>query len=356
MGLNYKALFTNKLVKWYTQTKQRQLPWRNERDPYKIWLSEIILQQTRVQQGLPYFERFVESYPSVDKLAEANDEEVFKLWEGLGYYNRCKNLLHSARYIHHDLKGNFPTEYADILKLKGVGVYTAAAISSFAFGLPHAVIDGNVYRVLSRYFGDATPIDSKKGILLFSKLAQDLLYKTNTALYNQAIMDFGATVCKPQIPECVYCVMKSQCLAYNKGWVNILPVKEKQTLRKERWFYYFVFNWKGSVLVNKRVGKDIWQSLFEFHLIEAGKPLLWNAELVKTFLFDQLSIKKFILNNISKVYKQQLTHQNIKAQFISIELAVLPDSLKNVALVKWERLRDFALPKVINNYLDEITL
>jgi A/G-specific adenine glycosylase len=265
--------FVNQLLQWNSNHNKRQMPWKGEKDPYKIWLSEIILQQTRVKQGLDYYNRFITAFPDVHVLAKAPETTVFKLWEGLGYYTRCKNLIATANYISGDLKGKFPDVYEEILALKGVGPYTAAAIGSFAFNLPRAVVDGNVFRVLSRYFGIATAIDSIEGKKLFTSLANDLLDKKNPAAYNQALMDFGATICKPQQPLCTVCVLKKKCSALATGSVNQLPAKEKSITKKTRWFYYVVAEYMGKVYVRKREPKDIWENLYEFILVENNQPV-----------------------------------------------------------------------------------
>ena len=208
--IELNTFFSKNILHWHKNINKRLMPWKEEKNPYKIWLSEIILQQTRVQQGLSYYNKFVFKYPTINNLAEATEQEVFKMWEGLGYYTRCKNLIATARFISFELKGIFPTNYDDILKLKGVGPYTAAAIASFAYNLPNAVVDGNVLRILARFFGDHTPIDSTIGKKNYNILAQQLMYKAPPANYNQAIMDFGATVCKPQLPLCVDCILNNE--------------------------------------------------------------------------------------------------------------------------------------------------
>jgi A/G-specific adenine glycosylase len=329
------------------------MPWKGEKDPYKIWLSEIILQQTRVEQGWNYYLNFIQKYPSVIDLANAKDEEAFKLWEGLGYYNRCKNLLFTARQIANRYQGNFPNDYETILSLKGIGPYTAAAIASFAFNLPHAVIDGNVFRVLSRVFGIHTPIDSIDGKKTFSILAEQILDIKSPGLYNQAIMDFGATVCKPLTPLCTKCAMKKICKAFKSGTVNELPVKEKTLLKKNRWMYYFLFEYDGRVLIHKRTNKDIWENLFEFYLIESADAVKWNDEEIKAFLQEQLDINRFQLQQVSELYKQQLTHQNIKGQFIRIKLLSIPKNLKNHQWILIDETQQLAFPKFINQYLNE---
>jgi len=346
-----KSSFTKLLMQWHLEENTRQMPWKGEKDPYKIWLSEIILQQTRVEQGWKYYENFIHKYPVIEKLAKAKDEEVFKLWEGLGYYNRCKNLLHTARFITNDKAGVFPDVYEDILQLKGVGPYTAAAIASFAFNKPYAVVDGNVFRVLARVFGKHTPIDSGEGKVLFTKLAQQMIDLQQPALYNQAIMDFGAVVCKPAIPLCHHCPLQKICTAYKEGWVHQLPVKEKVLQKKNRWLYYFIFECNGKILVHKRTGNDIWQNLFEFYLVETGEQVKWNEEKVASMLYEQLGISDASIVDISPLQKQQLTHQQIKGQFIKVQLNAVPDTLQHYEWTTGKGLQALAFPKFINQYL-----
>ena len=233
--------FTQLLLNWNRDENHRPMPWKGEKDPYKIWLSEVILQQTRVEQGWTYYEKFLKNFPTIFQLAAAKDEKVFKLWEGLGYYNRCKNLLFTARHIVKEFKGKFPDSYEGLLLLKGVGPYTASAIASFAYNLPHAVVDGNVFRVFSRFYGIATPIDTKEGIETFNKIAAENLSKTQAGIYNQALMDFGATVCKPMAAQCPSCVMQKKCIAFTENQVNLLPVKLKSIQKKNRFFDFFIF-------------------------------------------------------------------------------------------------------------------
>lgn len=326
------------------------MPWKGEKDPYKIWLSEIILQQTRVEQGTAYFNRFVARYPEISMLAAAKDDDVFKLWEGLGYYSRCRNLLAAARFVQAEHNGIFPSAYAELLALKGVGPYTAAAIASFAFNLPHAVVDGNVYRVLSRYFGIATAIDSAAGKTQFSELALQVLDRQNSALYNQAIMDFGATVCKPQIPLCSICMLKENCFALDKNLVAELPVKEKKIIKRKRWFNYVVLEQGNKVLVKKRLGKDVWQNLHEFMLVETQVPqkiedILLADEIMKLKLKDCKTL------HVSGTISQQLTHQTIHGTFVHIQcnsLTVPP----GMEMVERKDLEKLAFPKLINNYME----
>ncbi len=332
------------------------MPWKGETDPYKIWLSEVILQQTRVEQGWAYYERFLQHYPTVQQLAAAPEGHVFKLWEGLGYYNRCRNLLVTAKRITHEFNGVFPANYESLLTLKGVGPYTAAAIASFAFNLPHAVVDGNVFRVLARVFGQDTPIDSTPGKTLFTQLAQQHLHKQQPGAYNQAIMDFGATVCKPALPLCGHCPLQKICVAYNHAWVNKLPVKEKTLQKKKRWLYYFKFQHGNKVLIQQRTGKDIWQSLFEFYLFEADEAILWDQNTIQTWLFEQFDIQKASIKNISNTLSQQLTHQLLKGQMITVQLPKIPAQLASLQWVPQADLHNYAFPKFINSFLQMNTL
>ena len=347
-----KKTVTTLLMDWHLNINNREMPWKGEKDPYKIWLSEVILQQTRVDQGMAYYEKFVLNFPTINDLAVAKDEDVFKLWEGLGYYNRCKNLLYTARIVVNDFAGKFPDKYEEILALKGVGPYTAAAIASFAFNKPFAVVDGNVFRVLSRLFAIATPIDSNEGKQQFATLAQEILDKDNPALYNQAIMDFGATVCMPVNPQCNSCQLQTVCKAYLEGVVNRLPIKEKILLKKNRWFYYFIIQHNNEVLVEKRIAKDIWENLFEFYLLESGEQMDWEESSVKEWLNQQLGVEKAEVISISSTQKQQLTHQQIRGQFISVKIDAIPNNLKHHQWLPTADLGKLAFPKFINQFLE----
>ena len=345
-------IFSQKLLIWDTDQNFRLMPWKGEKDPYKIWLSEVILQQTRVEQGMPYYEKFIQNFPTIQALASAEDQYVFKLWEGLGYYNRCRNLLFTARFIVETLQGRFPDQYADILSLKGIGPYTAAAISSFAFNLPYPVLDGNVFRVLSRYFGIDIPIDSTEGKTLFSEIAGRELDKNHPAQYNQAIMDFGATVCTPASPKCSDCPLQKQCVAYANGMVNKLPIKEKTLTRKVRNFSWFVLKVGQYVYINTRTENDIWQNLNEFYLIETESKSLWTKEKVTETLSQQFGCKKIEVESISPNIKQQLTHQQINAQIIICDLPQRPKLLQN----QWIRKSDisqYAFPKTLKEFLSK---
>lgn len=328
------------------------MPWKGEKDPYKIWLSEIILQQTRVEQGWKYYEKFITFFPDINKLAAAKDEKIYKLWEGLGYYTRCKNLIETARFISKKLNGKFPGTFEDILSLKGVGNYTASAIVSFAYNLPYAVVDGNVFRVLSRVFGIKKPIDSTEGKKLFSQLAFELLDKEQPGIYNQALMDFGAVICKPKTPLCHNCILKDHCFAYKKGIVNKLPVKTKEIKITTRWFNYLLIVCNDKIYIRKRIGNDIWKNLHEFVLIEtntdaSAKRLLARAEKEKI-----LKKNSYKVVSISPLYSQQLSHQKIKGRFIKIAIKkelVLP-GFKPVSLKQLSR---HAFPRFLNAYFEK---
>lgn len=266
-------IFSKILTHWYSNNK-RDFPWRQTKDPFRIWLSEIILQQTQVKQGLPYYEAFVSTYSTVFELANANESDVLKLWQGLGYYSRARNLHATAKYIANECDGIFPNNYKDLLKLKGIGDYTASAISSICFNEVSAVVDGNVYRVLSRYFGIETPINSAKGIKEFKQLAQELIDKNKPAEFNQAIMEFGAIQCKPSNPDCSVCPFNSSCVALQKNMIGLLPIKLKANKVKKRYFNFLVFvSTNRKTILEKREGKGIWQNLYQFPLIESDKSL-----------------------------------------------------------------------------------
>lgn len=350
--IDLQHYFTTRLLKWNQQQNNRAMPWKGEKDPYKIWLSEIILQQTRVEQGLDYYNRFIKQFPTVEQLAAAEDTVVFKLWEGLGYYTRCKNLIATAKYIAVDLKGKFPNTYEGIIALKGIGPYTAAAIGSFSFNLPHAVVDGNVYRVLSRFFGIETPIDSSIGKKEYSLLANQLLSLKNPGIYNQALMDFGATICKPQLPLCAVCALQQQCTALKTEKVKELPIKEKFIVKKIRWLYYFLLVHEETIYVRKRGPKDIWENLYEFVLIESEKDILLEnigtLKQLKPILGNQFTTTE----HISGIYKHQLTHQTIFGQFIKINLTKAPH-LSGYEKIKKDALETLPFPKFISKYLKD---
>ena len=347
-----RSSFTKNLLHWNKKENDRQMPWKGEKDPYKIWLSEIILQQTRVEQGWEYYNRFINAFPTIEKLANAPDEKVFKLWEGLGYYSRCKNLLSTARFIAKDKKGVFPGEYKDILTLKGVGPYTAAAIASFAFNLSYAVLDGNVFRVLSRYFGIAEDISSTTGKKIFSSLANELLDKKRPGIYNQAIMDFGAVLCKPQNPLCTQCPLRKECAALAKNKVGQLPVKTKQLIKRKRFFYYLVIEHKGKVYVQRRNKKDVWEYLYEFVLLEREKKYPVKEIIASSFYKRIFQKNEVQIMAESKHYVQQLSHQTIEGSFIHVRAKKTP-VLTDYEAVPFNKLRQLPFPRFITRYLTE---
>jgi A/G-specific adenine glycosylase len=339
---------------WHIRSNTRELPWKGEKDVYKIWLSEIILQQTRAGQGWKYYERFLTTYPTIQQLAKAPLEDVYKLWEGLGYYNRCRNLHATAQKIVNELNGEFPRTYDTLLALKGVGPYTAAAIASFAYNLPHAVVDGNVFRVLSRFFGIAEPIDSTHGKNKFEQLAQLCLVKKQAAIYNQAIMDFGATVCKPDNALCIACPLQSHCVAYKKKIVQQLPIKEKQLKQRNRWFVFFVWEHKGTFAVQQRTQKDIWQHLYQFPLIEFPSEKEWKAFVKNKDLLNEqtiFKIKKAEQLSITKPVVQKLSHQTIHAIAVAVKIAFFKKPMKDVEWKTKAELNTIPLPKVVHQLL-----
>lgn len=350
-SLARKRFFTEKLIEWHHLENDRSLPWKKEKDPYKIWLSEIILQQTRAEQGLPYYLAFTDHYPTVTALAGAQDEEVFRLWQGLGYYNRCRNLLTTARMIGTQFNGIFPERYEDIRSLKGIGPYTAAAIASFAYGLPYAVVDGNVNRVLSRYFGIETPVDIPAGKKMLQELADNLLYKEDTAAYNQAIMDLGATICKPANPSCDICPVRQQCIALKNNLISLLPVKTKKPKIKKRFFHYLFIVRDQALWITERTGKDIWQHLYQPILIEAEHPL--DAEqVIGSPQFHQLGIKGSAIGEKGKAV-QRLTHQIIESRFFTLYTDA---GFQGDEQGQWVHIRDlkkYAFPKTLVSFLEK---
>lgn len=341
--------FQSEIVKWYKINK-RDLPWRGTTDAYVIWLSEIILQQTRVEQGLPYFNKFLENFPTVRAFAEASEVQVLKLWQGLGYYSRGRNMLFTAKQVMSEHDGTFPTRYEQLVKLKGVGDYTAAAISSFSSNEAKAVIDGNVFRVLARYFGIEEPINSAKGKKMFATLAQSLIEDQVPALYNQAIMEFGALQCKPKSPACGVCPLQLGCYALKHKKVEILPVKLKKVKVKERWFNYFVAIKNGSILAKERKAGDVWQHLYDFPLIEmAGAKSLDDEDFrkqVENYFGENVKI------GLVMQKKHVLTHQIIYVQFFALDNYIvnfnLHTEIKSVSLEEFEALPH---PKVISEFM-----
>jgi A/G-specific adenine glycosylase len=340
--------FSNPLLSWYLQYK-RDLPWRNTTNPYLIWMSEIMLQQTKVAQGLPYYERFVEAFPTVFDLANATEETVLKLWQGLGYYSRARNLHQTAKYIAINLQGNFPNSYAEIIKLKGVGEYTAAAIASFAFDEVVPVVDGNVFRVLSRYFGVETDIASAKAKKEFTELAATLIPTNNSAMFNQAIMEFGALQCVPKNPNCHECIFNSSCFALQNGTVAMLPVKSKKTKVTNRFFNYLVFkDLDNKTILNKRTEKGIWHNLYEFPNIETKEEIdIETAVALINSSFNNLSITKVQVFN-SETIVHKLSHQKLYITFYKVTVI---EPLENS--MNFEDINTFPFPIVIHNFIEK---
>lgn len=336
--------FSSKLINWY-QSNKRDLPWRARKDPYAIWLSEIILQQTRIEQGMSYYESFITTYPTIFDLAVAKEEDILKLWQGLGYYSRARNLHHTAKYIAENCDGIFPNTHSQLIKLKGVGDYTASAISSICFDEPQAVVDGNVYRVLARVFGVKTPINSSAGAKEFKNLAQELIDEKNPGEFNQALMEFGATLCKPQNPFCEQCIFNSACVAFNKGLAKTLPVKTSKAKVKNRYFNYLVIlSEDEKTLLEKRTGNGIWRNLYQFPLLEKEKNTFITAQEAQKALqgVDVVSITLF--NEKPVVHK--LSHQHLHIQFWVVYTAALHK--KGIPISEINKL---PVPIVIHNFI-----
>jgi len=343
--------FTDLLMEWHRSANRREMPWKGERDPYRIWLSEIILQQTRVEQGRSYYERFVHAYPTVRDLAAASDEEVFKQWEGLGYYSRCRNLLATARYVTQALGGVFPSTHDGILSLKGVGPYTAAAIASFAYGLPHAVLDGNVIRVLARCFAIREPVTLPAVRRRMISLADALLDRSDPAAYNQAIMDFGATVCRPISPKCEECPLSGVCLARAAGLQDEIPAKDARPARRVRWFHYIHAVHQGHTLIRERSTRDIWRNLHELILLEDDGYLPPEALAVHPALEGLMPLGAPV---VSEEFRQLLTHQEIRGRFVRVELGGRISPPEGYRWVGPGDLGRTAFPKFILTYFGKI--
>ena len=312
--------FTTQINNWYYVNK-RDLPWRLNKDPYSVWLSEIILQQTKIQQGLPYYLRFIERYPDIYSLSDANEQDILKLWEGLGYYSRARNLHKTAKLIVSDYKGMFPTTYSELLTLPGIGKYTASAVSSICFEEKRAVLDGNVFRLLSRYFNIDTPINSSLGIKSFEKLSFELLPKVNIGDHNQALMDFGSTICKPKLAKCDVCVLQDGCSAYSNNKIYLFPVKTKKTKVKIQHFNFLIFLSKDNqTIIEKRDKKGIWQKLFQFPLVQSDEELnnsnfFNNPQVAKKLKFSAYKVK--LINNKPQIHL--LSHRKLLIKFWEIK-------------------------------------
>lgn len=341
-------IFSNKLISWYLQNK-RDLPWRKTKNPYHVWLSEIMLQQTRVAQGMAYYIKFTETFPTIFDLANADETTILKLWQGLGYYSRARNLHTTAKYIAFELKGKFPSTYKEIVKLKGIGDYTASAIASICFEEPTAVVDGNVYRVLSRYFGIETPINSSAGNTEFKELAQTLIDTSKPGMYNQAIMDFGAIQCKPKNPICLFCPFSESCVALQKNKIEHLPVKEKKIKIKHRFFNYLVIKTDDNkTILQERKGKGIWQGLYEFPKIESTSNIN-KKELISSKEFVELFPKQTTISLFNKeeiVHK--LSHQHLHTQFWIVET-----KSHKLATISLKSVKKYPVPVLIANFLEK---
>lgn len=321
---------------WY-RLNARELPWRSTKNPYFIWLSEVILQQTRVDQGMNYYLKFIENYPDLNQLADADEASVLKLWQGLGYYSRARNLHKTAQQVRDEYGGEFPKTYQEIIQLKGIGPYTAAAIASFAFDLPHAVVDGNVYRVLSRYFGIDEPIDSTQGKKTFQKLADSLIPESDPALFNQAIMEFGAIQCTPNNPDCNSCVLNQSCAsAFNADLIKKLPVKKGKTKVRKRYFHYLHIEKEGEIALGQRTGKDVWEKLYEFPLIESDN--------------DGMPAEFKDSAKLCYQTKHILSHQHIYAFFYKTDRSEI-NGLE-FHFVEKSQLEDYPIHRLMEKYLE----
>lgn len=347
---------SERLFEWYKNHK-RDLPWRRTRDPYFIWISEIIFQQTRIEQGLGYYERFVEKYPNVNDLASADEENVLKSWQGLGYYSRARNLHYSAKHIMNELNGMFPNTYDEILKLKGVGPYTAAAIASISFNLPYPVIDGNVQRLISRLFCIQEAVNNSLGMKLISESIQIIFNSVCPGDFNQAMMEFGARICKSQNPKCDECVLNESCRAYKTGLVEKLPLKVKNKKPKDLFIYYYVIGIKKKAnqhyYFRKRGNEGIWRGLYDFPSLESNSELKKSTIIEHPYILDLLGNTQVEVLDISAYQKHQLSHKNIKACFILLKLKEELKSFlcEDLQLTQASKMDELPVPKLIFNFI-----
>ncbi len=341
------------LLEWFAKNR-RDLPWRHHPSPYQVWISEVILQQTRVSQGMDYYHRFIERWPTVEALAGASEEEVLKMWQGLGYYSRARNLHHCAQQVVAEYGGQFPADFEKLKRLKGVGDYTAAAIASIAFNLPHAVVDGNVYRVLSRLFDVDTPINNKEGQAFFARLADEQLNREQPGLHNQALMEFGALHCMPKSPNCLQCPLQAQCLAFARQTVAERPVKLAKTKVKTCYLNYLVLRGEDRLCLRKRSDKGIWHHLYDFPCVESETPLTVEAVLASEYFVQLIGNKSFTVLKVSPIYTHKLTHRTLVAQFIEIKLEQewLPIETKDIFLTREKDLAQYPVPRLIDLYLN----
>ncbi len=340
------------LIEWYQKNK-RELPWRETTNPYLIWISEIILQQTRVAQGLDYYLRFINRFPDVKSLAKTDEDEVLTYWQGLGYYSRARNLHAAAKAIVENYQGIFPNKFEEILSLKGVGEYTASAIVSFAYNQSYAVVDGNVFRVLSRLFGVEQPIDTGVGKKIFTQLAQEVMDKEHPAIYNQAIMEFGALQCVPVNPHCENCPLKDKCVALQMGKVSELPKKQGKIKVQNRYFNYFDIRFQNKLFIRKRTKEDIWKNLYELPLLETSEPLSLE-ELMQTTDFVKLFPIRVEIRSVPLEFKHVLSHRIIYAKFYSVEISEIPSSLLgDYVQISMDELPNYAISRLVSRYFEK---
>ena len=343
--------FSSRILHWYYKN-QRNLPWRASNEAYKVWISEIILQQTRVAQGINYYTNFIATFPSIKDLAEAEEQEVLKVWQGLGYYSRARNIHFTAKHIHFNLNDTFPKNYKELLKLKGVGPYTAAAISSICYKEKQAAVDGNVYRVLARVFEISTAINSSKGIKEFQLLADSLICNEEPGDYNQGLMELGATVCTPKNTDCQNCPLQTICIGFNNNRLDQLPIKDKKTKIRNRYLNYYCIEYKNQIILNKRERKGIWQNLYDFPLEEADKQNDQLSEPDSYYLNKLIGSTKFnVIKNNS--YKHKLSHQHLHINIQHVKTDYLDEKNKPF-LVRIDKLSKYPVPKPIEAFLEEL--
>lgn len=348
--------FGKDLIAWYRQNK-RQLPWRETTDPYKIWLSEIILQQTRVQQGTSYYFQFIEEFPDVHSLARASQDKVYKMWQGLGYYNRAANLMAASKTISLELDGKFPESPEELMKIKGIGSYTAAAISSLAFDIAVPVVDGNVFRLLSRIFGIETPINTSSAKKEFEKRAKSLMLEHSPGEFNQAMMEFGALYCTSNKPDCANCIFIKKCFAGKSKLTEKFPVKNPKAAVKKKYLYYFLFEIEtektSKIWIRKRSGTDIWKNLYDFPVAEYEEPV--DPEIALIDFMKDSKKAKFVLKNISVQYKHQLTHRQIHATFLRLTVNKKIDfpNKNSLFLIKLDDIVTYPVSRLVDRYLKE---
>lgn len=351
--------FAQILLDW-SSANQRELPWKKDNDPYKIWISEIILQQTRVEQGTPYFLRFVSKFPDIQSLAASEEDQVMKMWEGLGYYSRARNLHYTAKEICSKFGGEFPNTYAGVLQLKGIGPYTAAAISSFAFELSHPVVDGNVLRFIARMLGILEPIDVSLTKTIIGQFVTSAIEKVSPSAFNQAMMDFGSTICTPVKPKCDCCPFKMYCVAYQNDIVSRIPFKSKKIVRKNRYFHYFDISFpEEQMLIAQRKNADIWKNLYELPVIETDSPAAPEFEKIENRILLIVKTCRLVPTTFELVYKdrQVLTHQNIYGFFYKIKSDEQPVKInQDHYLVERAKVSNFAFPKIMTMYLKKVEI